>query len=130
MADRITANDLPDIGLASQADSVTVLNEARSGAGILTLTLADIPRPAGRSIRLISRDEAQAQADATGTEVFFVAAWEPQITGSAGSLVLGTSLAAPQASTKNYLCCCTRPAAFTKTDGRWRFTRWGIGKCV
>lgn len=122
LADRITARDIPDFGLLSGAKRIAV----RSGAGLsLALGKDALPVIEGYELRLISSEEAQAEAERTGTNVHFIVVDRFRSFGDTVSLWIGVDFAMAPNPDAVKLCCCSRSLTYRRANDRWVFVRWG-----
>lgn len=123
LADRIAAKDIPDFGLLRGATRIAV----RSDRVRLPLGKAALPALEGYELRLISTEEAQAEAERTQTIVHFIAIENLQIGGDTAGLWIGVDFTMPPDPKLVKMCCCSRSLEYRRVEDRWVFVRWGDG---
>ena len=123
LADRIAAKDIPDFGLLSGAKRIAVRSD---GVGLpLALEKDALPVLEGYELRLISSEEAQAEAERTGTNVHFIVVDRFRSFGDTASLWIGVDFAMAPNPDAVKLCCCSRSLTYRRVNDRWVFVRWG-----
>ena len=123
LADRIAANDIPSLNVLRGAKRIAV----RSDRVRLPLGKDALPELEGYELRLISREEAQVEAERTQTFVYFIAIERLQIQGDTASLSIGVDFAMPPDSKLTKMCCCSRWLDYRRVENRWIFVRWYHG---
>ena len=120
LADRIPAEDIPGHNLLQGVKRIAI----RSDRVRLPLGEEALPALEGYELRLISTEEAQAEAVRTQTKVFFIAVERLQIQGNTASLSIGVDFTMPSDPKLVKMCCCSRWLEYRRIDDRWVFTRW------
>ena len=120
LADRIPAKDIPGHNLLQGAKRIAI----RSDRVRLPLGEEALPALEGYELRLISTEEAQAEAVRTQTKVFFIAVERLQIQGNTASLSIGVDFTMPPDPKLVKMCCCSRWLEYRRIDDRWVFARW------
>jgi hypothetical protein len=123
LADRIAAKDIPDFGLLRGATRIAV----RSDGVRLPFGKDALPALEGYELRLISTEEAQAEAERTQTIVHFIAIENLQISGDTARLWIGVDFTMPPDPKLVKMCCCSRSLEYRRVEDRWVFVRWGDG---
>jgi hypothetical protein len=123
LADRIPAKDIPDSGLLRDAKRIAV----RSDRVRFPLGQDALPALDGYELRLISTEEAKAEAERTQALVHFIAIDHLQIGGDTASLVIGVDFTMPSDPNNVKMCCCSRSLEYRRVEDRWVFVRWGDG---
>jgi hypothetical protein len=127
LQERLNANAVPDFQLSARSRRIALRAEMPLAG--LRLTEDALPRHERLDFYLLSTPIAQAQADQSGQDVFFVIVDSPTITGETASLKIGSDIVLhrdPSHQTVK-LCCCDGVAVFKKVDGKWAFSRWANG---
>jgi hypothetical protein len=83
-----------------------------------------LPALEGYELRLISTEEAQAEAERTQTIIHFIAIERLQIQGNTASLSIGVDFTMPPDPKRVKMCCCSRWLEYRRIDDRWVFARW------
>jgi hypothetical protein len=125
LADRIAAKDIPDFGLLRGAKRIAVRSD-RVGLPF-ALGKGALPALEGFELRLISTEEAQAEAERTQAIVPFIAIENLQIGGDSAGLWIGVDYTMPPDPKHVKMCCCSRSLEYRRVEGRWVFVRWGDG---
>jgi hypothetical protein len=127
LADRILAKDIPDFGLLRGAKRIAV----RSDLVQFRLGQDALPALEDYELRLISTAEAQAEAERTQTNVYFIAIENfRMIGGDTAGLWIGVDFAMPSDPKRVKMCCCSRSLEYRRIEDRWVFVRWGDdGRC-
>jgi hypothetical protein len=120
LADRIIAKDIPDWGLLRGAKRIAV----RSDPVRLPIGKDALPALEGYDLRLITAEEAQAEAERTHALVFFIAIERLQIQGDTASLWIGVDLTMPPDPKLVKMCCCSRALDYRRADHGWVFVGW------
>ena len=123
LADRIAAKDIPDFGLIQGTTRIAV----RSDRVRLPLGKEALPALEGYELRLISIEEAKAEAERTKTMVPFIVIENLQIAGDTARLWIGVDYAMAPDPNLVKMCCCSRALEYRRVEGRWVFVRWGDG---
>ena len=132
LADRIAAKDIPDFGLLRGATRIAVRSD---GVGFrvtldgvrfgLTLGKDALPTLEGYQLRLISTEEAKAEADRTQASVYFIAVDGLTVSGDTATLSIGVDFAMPPNPKVVKMCCCSRSLEYRLVNDRSVFVRWG-----
>ena len=101
LIDRIPAKDIP--GLVGDAKRIAI----RSDRVRLPLGQDALPALQGYELRLISTEEAQAEAERTQTIIHFIAIERLQIQGNTASLSIGVDFTMPRDPKRVKMCCCS-----------------------
>jgi hypothetical protein len=128
LEDRLAAGDIPDIGLLRGAKRIAI----RSNLPISRLTLGAgaLPVRDGYEFRLITTTEAQAEADRTKTNTYFLAVDRVEISGDRATMWIGADLVTPSDPKIVKMCCCERSVGYRRVENRWVFEGWGnAGAC-
>ncbi len=120
LADRIPANDIPGLNLLQGVKRIAI----RSDRVRLPLGEEALPALEGYELRLISTEEAQAEAERTQTIIQFIAIERLQIQGNTASLSIGVDFTMPPDPKRVKMCCCSRWLEYRRIDDRWVFARW------
>jgi hypothetical protein len=128
LADRFVNRDIPDMGLLKDAKSVLVLREMYEAG--LTLGPEALPDVPGVSFSLIATEDARERANKTKQNVGYIAVDRPAIAGTTATVWLGGDFEMPSNPNVLKMCCCAGEAHFEKRDGKWRFVKWGAGRCA
>ena len=123
LADRIAAQDIPDFGLLRGAKRIAVRSD-RVGLPF-ALGKGALPALEGYELRLISTEEAQAEAERTQAIVHLIAIENLQIGGDSASLWIGVDYTTPRDPRSIKMCCCSNSLEYRRVEGRWVFARWG-----
>jgi hypothetical protein len=121
LADRIPAKDIPGHNLLQGAKRIAI----RSDRVRLPLGEEALPALEGYELRLISIEEAQAEAERTHALVLFIAIDNLQIGGGTANLSIGVDFMMPSDPKLVKTCCCSRALEYRRIDDRWVFARWG-----
>lgn len=121
LQERLNANAVPDFRLPAATTRVAIREEM--SAAKMKLNESALPHVDGVEFYLLSTTAAQAQADQTRSDLFFLIVDSPQVRSATGTLLLGTDVVLwhDPAQQRVKLCCCDEQAAFTKTENRWVF---------
>ncbi len=130
LAERLVADDLPDLDAIRRGAQVAVSPVVALPGGNLLLTPDDLPRIPGRTIRLLDPATARAEADATHDEVFYLELAVANRTNETATVWFAVRMAMPLDSSARRMCCCERSARFAKVDDIWRFAGWDRGTCI
>ena len=120
LADRIPAKDIPDYGLLRGAKRIAI----RSDRVRLPIGEEALPALEGYELRLISTEQAQAEAERTQSIIHFIAIERLQIQGNTASLSIGVDFTMPSDPKLVKMCCCSRWLEYRRIDDRWVFDRW------
>jgi hypothetical protein len=123
LIDRIAAKDIPDFGLLRGATRIAIRSDGL-GFGV-TLGKDALPTLEGYQLRLISSEEAKAEADRTQASVYFIAVDGLTVSGDTATLSIGVDFAMPPNPKLVKMCCCSRSLEYRRVNGRWVFVRWG-----
>jgi len=130
LAERLVAEDLPDLELVRHGDQVVLSPIVSVPGGNLVLNPEHLPRIPGWTFRLLDRDGARLEADATRHDVFYLELAVSTRSGDSATVWFGVQMVMPSDSTATPMCCCERSARFTKVDEIWRFAGWDRGTCI
>jgi protein-S-isoprenylcysteine O-methyltransferase Ste14 len=126
--DRFSAHDIPDQNLLRALARIGVRADMpRAG---LTLSERALPRRDGYEFYLITQEAAQEEADRLKAQILYLTVDRPVITGSTATCVIGVDVVFPREPKAAKLCCCTGLGEFQRSDGKWRFVKWGSRICA
>ena len=120
--DRFKAANIPDFDLLQGSRRIAIREEMPQAKG--SVARAALPRIDGYEFYLIATDAAQAEADRTGRNVYFITVDRPSIAGESATVSLGVDLVFPKDPKVVKLCCCSGDGEFRRVQGRWIFVRW------
>jgi hypothetical protein len=120
LADRIPAKDIPGYEIMRDAKRIAV----RSDRVRLPIGKDALPVLDGHELRLVSTEEAQAEAERTQTTINFIAIERLQIQGNTASLSIGVDFTMPPDPKRVKMCCCSRWLEYRRVEDRWVFARW------
>jgi hypothetical protein len=120
LTDRIPAKDIPGDNLLQGAKRIAI----RSDRVRLHLGEEALPALEGYGLRLISTEEAQAEAERTQSIIHLIAIGRLQIQGNTASLSIGVDFTMPSDPKRVKMCCCSRWLEYRRIDDRWVFAHW------
>ena len=127
LEERLADGDIPDIGLLDGAKRITIRADLPSSR--LILSSEALPRRPGYEFRLVSTDEAVAEAERTKTRVFFITIDRFETLGERATMWIGTDFVLPSEPTVLKMCCCEGEVHYRRTSNGWEFARWGEQIC-
>lgn len=130
LAERLAAEDLPDFGLIRTGTQITVSPVVAIAGGDLVLTAEEAARIPGWTIRLLDRDAARAEADATNDDVFYLEIAVDALTTNTATVWFGVQMVMPSISSARPMCCCERSARYAKHGAAWHLEEWNPGLCI
>jgi hypothetical protein len=121
---RLDANAVPDFDLTRRTAARVAIREDMPAAQT-KLNQSALPHVDGVEFYLLSTAAAQAQADATRSDVTLLIVDSPQIRGASGRLLIGMDIVLwhDPAHPRLKMCCCDAEDEFAQTENRWVFTR-------
>lgn len=122
LSDRLTtANGIPDFRRVKSPNGERYNVRADLPGLKMRLTPAPLPKIPGVTLSLVSVTEAQARAERTRTQVFFIDIEVMEFNPNAAIVRLGSDYVKPPEPGEIKLCCCKNRYRFSKEGDRWRF---------
>jgi hypothetical protein len=113
--ERLDANQVPDVDVSAASTRVAIREEMP--AAHMKLTSDALPHRDGVVFYLLSTAAAQAQADRTRIDVFFLIVDSPHIDGGTASLQIGSDIVIHHDPSRQIIkmCCCEDRAKFRRS---------------
>lgn len=121
LADRITADNIPDLDLRINR-RVSIRREMTRAKMLLTEDA--VPRIDGFSFSLRTTADLQAESDRTHQSPMFIIVNDATVSNRGGVIELGTDVLLPADSQAGKQCCCYGSATFRRSAGGWLFASW------
>ena len=110
----VDPGDLPDRALVADASELLVRSTIPGTE--LRIPSTALPKVEGKTVRLLSDQEAQSVAGSRG-DLFVVAVNELSLAGDEASLIVGVAMVTSPA--RPVLCCCSAKVRYARENGAW-----------
>jgi len=112
----VDPGDLPDRALVAEAAEVIVRSTIPGSD--LRIPSSALPKVEGKTVRLVSDQEAQALAGSRG-DLYVVAVNELSLAGDEASLIVGVAMVT--SPVRPVLCCCSAKVRYAREHGAWMY---------